>query len=143
MPGISRAWARAWVLLFSVLLAVAPAIAGDSQVRPDCTTILSAQTVGTSTSVTSSAFVQLGQAKDISLQVQATGTSPNYTVSVLTSLDESTYVAPETGATLGTFTDGAAHIVAISVPFCKGIKVVVLNNSGANTFTVTGTLCSQ
>lgn len=143
MPGTFRAWARAWALLFSVLLAVTPALAGDSQVRPDCTTVFSAELVGTSSSVTSSAFVQLGQAKDVSLQVQATGTSPNYTVTVLCSLDESSYALPETGATVGTFTDGAVHIIAISVPFSKGIKIVVLNNSGANTFTVTGTLCSQ
>lgn len=143
MPGTSRAWAAAWALLVLSILTLSPAWSGDTNVRPDCTTAFSAETVGTSTSVTSTAFVQLGQAKDLSLQVQATGTSPDYTVSVLCTLDETTYVAPETGATLGTFTDTQPHIVAISVPFCKGIKVVVLNNSGANTFTVTGTLCSQ
>ena len=141
MPGTLRAWALAWVLLSLIL--PASCFAGDTQVRPDCSTVFSSELVGVSTSVTSTAFVQLGQAKDLSIMVQATGTSPNYTVSVLCSLDESTYVAPETGATLGTFTDAQPHIVVISVPFSKGIKVVVLNNSGANTFTVTSTLCSQ
>lgn len=143
MAGKYRAWAFAWVVLVLSVLTLPPVFSGDANVRPDCTAVFSGDTVGTSTSVTSPAVVHLGQAKDLSLQVQATGTSPNYTVSVLCSLDESTYVAPETGATLGTFTDQNAHVIAVSVPFCKGIKVVVLNNSGANTFTVTGTLCSQ
>lgn len=142
MPGLTRAGARALALLLFLVLPFA-LFAGDSQVSPDCRTLFTSEALGTSATVTSTAFVQLGKAKDVSVQIQVLGTSPNYTVSVVTSLDESTYALPETGAVIGTFTGAGTKIAPISVPFCKGLKIVVLNNSGANTGTITATVCSQ
>jgi hypothetical protein len=52
--------------------------------------------------------------------VQAAGTSPNYKVEVLCSMDGITFVKPEVGGDLGTFTDTNPHFVPVQTPLSPG-----------------------
>lgn len=51
-----------------------------------------------------------------SVAVRVAGTSPNYKVELLVSLDGINFVKPEVGSLLGTFTDGNIHVVALFAP---------------------------
>lgn len=86
----------------------------------------------------------LGLATDISALVQGAGTSPNYKVEALCSMDGITFVKPETGGDLGTFTDSAAHFVVISVPLSPGgIKLKFTELGLSNQLTASSTLAGQ
>lgn len=96
---------------------------------------------GTGTSVT---FKPLAKSTTQSAMITGTGTAPNFKVELLVSLDGTTFVKPETGGDLGTFTDQLPHIVAINVPLSPGghqFKVTEL--SGANAISVAAQEASQ
>lgn len=76
--------------------------------------------------------------------VQATGTSPNYKVEVLCSMDGITFTKPETGGDLGTFTDELPHFVAIQTPLSPGGHRLKFTELGAaNSVTWTSQEASQ
>jgi hypothetical protein len=80
-----------------------------------------------------------GLAKTItqSAAIQGTGTSPNFKVEVLCSFDGTTFVKPDVGGDLGTFTDANLHIVPIQTPLSPGgHKLKVTELGGANSITV-------
>lgn len=79
----------------------------------------------------------LGRAVNMSAAIQGTGTSPNFKVEVLCSFDGSTFVKPDVGGDLGTFTDANLHIVPIQSPLSPGgHKLKVTELGGANSITV-------
>lgn len=93
---------------------------------------------------TSATFKPLARSTTQSAMITGTGTSPNFKVELLVSLDEATFVKPETGGDLGTFTDQLPHIVAISVPLSPGghqFKVTELG--GVNPISVAAQEASQ
>lgn len=102
------------------------------------------QTIATSEAFTSAADTSIGRSNYMSLQYRIrSGTAPDVTFSVLTSGDESNFVAPETGATIkANVNDLNWHHSAISVPVCRAIKVKATNNS-ANSCVVDFLLLSQ
>lgn len=140
---MSRIFRAAGLLAVLLLALLAPTWASDANVRTDTKTLFAAQTIAASGNATSAAFTAIGQSKDVSIQFRNTGTSPNYKLEVLCSLDETNFVKPETGGDIGTFTDQNFHIAAISVPFCKQLKIKVTELGGANSAVIDATICSQ
>lgn len=72
-----------------------------------------------------------------SAAIQGTGTAPNFKVEVLCSFDGITFVKPDVGGDLGTFTDQNLHIVPVQTPLSPGghaLKVTELG--GANSIAV-------
>lgn len=141
MPGRTRA-ATLFAVLFLFLSSIA-AWSSDNALRTDKKTVFTAEVIAASGTATSVAFTALGQAKDVSIQIIGAGTAPNYTVEILSSIDETNFVKPETGGTVGTFTDANRHIAAVAVPFCKAMKVKVTNNNAVNGITIDSDLASQ
>lgn len=78
-----------------------------------------------------------------SVAVQGTGTSPNYKVEMLVTLDGTNYVKPEVGGALGTFTDQNWHIIPLGVPLSVGHELKITELGGANTITITAWEASQ
>lgn len=85
----------------------------------------------------------LGKATDLSALVQGAGTSPNYKVEVLCSMDGVVFTKPEQGGDLGTFTDANPHFVFIVVPLSPGGIKLRFTELGANTLTASTTLAGQ
>lgn len=76
--------------------------------------------------------------------VQAAGTSPNYKVEVLCSMDGVTFTKPEVGGDLGTFTDSNPHFVPIQTPLSPGGHQLKFTELGAaNSVTWTAQEASQ
>jgi hypothetical protein len=126
-------------------MAAAWAMSGRPVVRADYNTITDATLAHTIETVTITAggsytqvrpFVSLPSTVAQSVQVQGTGTSPNYKVEMLVSVNGVTYVKPETGGDLGTFTDANAHIMAVHVPLSVGHKLKITELGGANSITI-------
>lgn len=141
MTRLYRVAALVAALLVFLPLAI---LAGDSNLKPDKQTFqltpVSASGTGTTDSFTDIGF---GQAKDVSAQFRGVGTSPNYKVEILVSLDQVNFVKPEVGGDLGTFTDQNYHVVAITVPFCQQAKLKFTELGGANSVTPDGVVCAQ
>jgi hypothetical protein len=79
-----------------------------------------------------------------SAAIQGTGTSPNFKVEVLCSFDGITFVKPDVGGDLGTFTDENLHIVPISTPLSPGGHRLKVNElGGANSIVVVAQEASQ
>jgi hypothetical protein len=96
-----------------------------------------AQTIAPGGSFTQVApFRMLSNTVAQSVQIQGTGTSPNYKVEMLVTVDGTTYVKPEMGGDLGTFTDANAHIMTVSVPLSVGHKLKITELGGANSITI-------
>jgi len=85
----------------------------------------------------------LGVATDISALVQGAGTSPNFSVQVLCSMDGITFVKPEVGGDLGTFTDSNPHFLAIVCPLSPGGIELQFTELGGNQLTASSTLAGQ
>lgn len=137
----------AW--LIAVLLLVSPAwfpplhAEYDGIRQTDVATIVNTQAITASGTYTSKAWTALPRTINQSAAVRGTGTSPNYKVEILISLDGENFVKPETGGDLGTFTDSNWHIMAISVPLSVAHKFYITELGGANTVTVTVKEASQ
>lgn len=136
---------KAEALTLMVILVAAFLMSGPKSVRADYATIVDvpiknsihAQTIAPGGSFTQvSAFVSLSNTVSQSVQIQGTGTSPNYKVEMLVTVDGVTYVKPESGGDLGTFTDANAHVIAVAVPLSVGHKLKVTELGGANSITI-------
>ena len=109
----------------------------------DVGTKINAQVVLASATHTSTAWTALPKTINQSVQVTGTGLAPNYKVEILVSLDGTTFVKPETGGDLGTFTDQNPHIMAVAVPLSVAHKLKITELSGANSITITALEASQ
>lgn len=85
----------------------------------------------------------LGVATDLSALVQIAGTSPNYRVEVLCSMDGVTFTKPEVGGILGVFTDTLPHFLTISCPLSPGGIELQFVELGGNQLTASSTLAGQ
>lgn len=138
-------------LVLTLALLVAYAMSGRIPVLADQTNIVNtapvklidAQSIAASGTHTSRAFIALEHTNAQSAQFVGTGTSPNYKMELLVTVDGENYVKPETGGDLGTFTDANHHIVAVNVPLSVGHKLKATEMGGANTITVTAWERSQ
>jgi len=100
-------------------------------------TLASSQSIANGATFTSAASTLMGRCENISVQYRvATGTGKDVTFGTTTSLDETNYATPETGAVIeANVTDANWHHAIVQVPVSKGIKITALNNS-ANSCTV-------
>lgn len=86
----------------------------------------------------------LGLSITQSVLVQGTGTSPNYKVEILCSMDGITFVKPEQGGDLGTFTDSNPHFIAVATPLSPGgHRLQFTEMGGANSITIEASEASQ
>lgn len=134
------------VLVLGFALGNAPRVRAEYNAitQSDLSNVIHAQAVTASGTFTQTrAFTALPRTVAQSVQVQGTGTSPNYKVEILVSLDGITYTKPEIGGDLGTFTDANAHVVALYVPVSVGHKLKVTELGGANTVTIEAFELSQ
>ena len=82
------------------------------------------------------AFTALSKSVSQSVHVQGTGTSPNYKVEMLVTVNGTDYAKPEVGGDLGTFTDANVHIVAVATPLSVGHKLKITELGGVNSITI-------
>lgn len=138
-------YAKAEALTLAVVLVAAYCMSSTPIARADYSTItdvpvknsIHAQTIVASGSYTQeSPFRSLSNTVAQSVHVQGTGTSPNYKVEILITVDGTNYAKPETGGDLGTFTDANVHIIAVNVPLSVGHKLKVTELGGANPITI-------
>ena len=92
----------------------------DNIRQTDVGPVLTSTSVAASGTFTFRTFKPLPKTTAQSAVVQATGTSPNYKVEVLCSMDGITFTKPEVGGDLGTFTDENPHFVPIQTPLSPG-----------------------
>lgn len=85
----------------------------------------------------------LGVATDLSALVQIAGTSPNYRVEVLCSMDGVTFTKPESGGVLGVFTDTLPHFLTIFSPLSPGGVELQFVELGGNQLTASSTIAGQ
>jgi hypothetical protein len=132
---------------FLGLFAAHPRIldAGYSSITQcDFFNIIHAQTIapsGTYTQLVSFRALQLTNTQ--SMQIQATGTSPNYSVQMLVSLDHVNFAVPQLGGTIGTFTDSNLHIIALALPLHVESKLLITELGGVNSVTIEASELSQ
>lgn len=138
------AFAAAFVVLCAAI-GYAPILQAEQEnVRQiDVALLIDAQTIAPSGTYTSKPFKSLPKTTNHSVQVKGTGTAPNYKVEILCMLDGNTFVKPETGGDLGTFTDTNAHIIAVGVPVCLQYELKITELGGANSITITAYGVSQ
>lgn len=100
-------------------------------------TLATSETILTGATFTSAASTIMGRCENLSVQYQvATGTAKDVTFACTTSLDETNFASPATGATIqANVSDANWHHAVLSVPVSKAIKITALNNS-ANSCTV-------
>lgn len=80
----------------------------------------------------------LGRAVSLSASFQAAGTSPNYRVEVLCSLDGTNFAKPTVGGDLGDFTGTDLQIAPINCPLSPGgIKLKFTEIGASNAVTIT------
>lgn len=92
---------------------------------------------------TSAAFSGIAAGKDMALFLKVTGANGDVKCEILTSMDATTFTAPETGSTIiEGVTDQVQRHASITVPLCLQYKLK-LTNAGAGTVTVDGTVLSQ
>jgi len=94
-------------------------------------TLAATQTIAGSATFTSAACTLMGKCENLSVQYRvASGTTPDLTFSITTSLDETNFAAPDTGATIkANVTNTNYHTAVLSPPVSKAFKVVVVNNT--------------
>lgn len=134
------------VAVLCLVLALGPAVRAEynSITQTDVAPSWSTGVIAPSGTFTQTrAFTPLPRTVAQSVAVQGTGTSPNYKVEILVTLDGTNYVKPETGGDLGTFTDANWHIMAVSVPLSVAHKLKITELGGANSITVTALEASQ
>lgn len=136
-----------WAVIVACILSLAftPAFlqAENPQLtNVDLVNVIHAKTIAASGTLTSGvtagtkSFKPLRKTVFQSGQVQGTGTSPNYKVELLVSLDGVNFVKPEVGGDVGTFTDQNLHIFAIGVPLSVEHQFKVTELGGANSITI-------
>lgn len=142
----AKAWVGAVALfLTGTLLTIAPAARGEQSNITSTTpkTLFSAQAVSASGTATSDIFPVLEKTIYQSVQLRGVGTSPNFKLEALVTVDGTNYVKPETGGDLGTFTDQNYHIVALHLPLCIGLKLKATEIGGSNAVAVDAMIRSQ
>lgn len=112
--------------------------------QSDLANVIHAQVVEAGGTFTQTrAFAGLSKAVNQSVQIQGTGTSPNYKVEILVSLEGSTFTKPQVGGDLGTFTDADAHVVAVATPASVGHKLKITELGGSNSVIIEAFELSQ
>lgn len=105
--------------------------------------LFKAQTVAPGGTATSASFTALGQTNHQSVQFRGVGTSPNYKMEVLITVDGRNYVKPETGGDLGTYDDEEYHIKALQLPLCVGLRLKGTELGASNSVAFDSTVRSQ
>lgn len=133
------------LLTFGLQLNPTPAHASNSLLRTEVKTVFTAQSIAATISLDSLKFTAIGQSEHLAVQFRGVpaGGSASYTVQVKCSIDETTFVVPEAGGTVGTFTDSNWHVAAITVPFCKQVQLTVTNNATPNAVAMDAILAAQ
>lgn len=105
--------------------------------------VFTAQAVGTSATVTSSAF-PIDKLTAIALHLtDISGTTPDVTFTYsLCNTENGTFVVPASPSTIGA-NKAAADVMDFSPEAAKFIKIRATNNSGANIATITAELAVQ
>jgi len=85
----------------------------------------------------------LGICVDQSALIQGAGTSPNFKVEALCSMDGVVFVKPEVGGDVGTFTDANPHFCVISIPLSPGGIKLKFTELGGNALTAYSTVAGQ
>ncbi len=121
--------------------------AGNSAItHVDFKTVISAKLIapsGTFTQVLPFTGDAIIRTVNQAVQVQGTGTSPNYKVELLVTLDGTNYAKPEIGGDLGTFTDANLHIIPLYSPVCTGNELKITELGSSNSITITAGELSQ
>lgn len=127
------------------LLAIAPAARGehDNITGTNVKVFFAAQSVTAGGTATSVAYDALQKTNFQSVALRGVGTSPNFKLEALCTLDGVEYVKPETGGDLGTFTDENWHIVALSLPLCTGMKLKATELGSSNAVAVDAKMRTQ
>lgn len=81
-------------------------------------------------------FKALEKTKYQAVQIQGTGTSPNFKVELLCSIDGITFTKPEVGGDVGTFTDANVHFCPLWGPLCREHKLRITELGGANSISI-------
>lgn len=97
------------------------------------------------------AFTSLHKTVAQTAQFQCTGTNPHYKVELLVMIDTplpegartGTFVKPELGGDLGTFSDQNPHIVPLFGPLCLAHKLRITELDGVNWLTAEAYEASQ
>ena len=137
---------RKWIVLFLVLglLVPGPLHAKRNSIEPDITRMFTAEAVGASGTKTTAAYGELILSENQSIAWRGVGTSPNFKVEVLCSLDGVNYVIPATGGTVSAATtDQNWHVAFLAMPLCRSIKIQITNLNAVNTLAVDVILASQ
>ncbi len=87
-------------------------------------------------------FRSLSKTTTQAVQVQGTGTAPNYRVELLVTLDGTNFAKPELGGDIGTFTDANLHIIPLFSPLSLGHKLKI-TELGGNAITIEASELSQ
>jgi hypothetical protein len=90
-------------------------------------------------------FRALEKTQSQTIQIQCSGTSPNYKAELLVTLDRAVFTAPpstitftkpEIGGDLYTFTDALVHVFPLFSPACLGNELRITELGGANSLTI-------
>lgn len=141
--GTSDRRARALVaalvtLAIAALLVFAPLARADhSSINSiDVRTLWTANVIAASGTATTGAFTVLGRSENQSVFIRGVGTSPNFKIEALTTLDQTTYVKPETGGDVITITDQNWHHVALGIPVSVAVKFKATELGASNSVAV-------
>jgi len=142
---LKRIGAVTLAFVLGLLIGSAPALRAEYNniTGTDAGNIITAQVVTAGGTYTSRPFTGLGRGVTQTVQVQGTGTGPNYKVEMLVTIDGTIYTKPEVGGDLGTFTDQNNHIIPVAVPLSTGHELKITELGGANTITITGRELAQ
>jgi len=133
------------VVLFACIFAVPLLMGAHYNINGINTQVMAtSQTIAGSGTFTSSACTLMGKCENLSIQYQlVSGTTPDVTFKITTSLDETNFATPDTGGTVkANLTTTELRSAVLSIPVCKALKVVVVNNT-ANSVVVSATVGGQ
>lgn len=100
----------------------------------DAVRLFTAEPITVGGTATSVAYGEFASSKNQVIAYRGVGTSPNFKVEALCSLDGVNYVVPAQGGTISAATtDQNWHISAMFTPLPRGVKIKITELSGANT----------
>lgn len=135
---------RRFIVLVLLLFSALPLEALDTGIQKfkgkDFFTVAGAPTTSSviaGATASTDGFCALEHERNFSALFRGVGTTVNYTATLQCSFDGVSYVAPEVGYDLGTFTDSNYHIVPVAPPVSECIRVSLKNNNVTNNATNT------
>jgi hypothetical protein len=118
-------------LAFALLMPFTATASYDNITGVDFTTKFNAQSISASGSATTTSYGILGNTNNQSIQYRGVGTSPNFKVEVLCSLDGTNFVVPEIGGVVNpACTDQNWHVAPLYIPLSKAIQIKITELGG-------------